>query len=92
MYRWIWLSLALAAWAGLLACNKQKPPKLDYTEKVQAGMYTPVGLPGETAPGTPENDSKYMKTATGYPEEESGKKDDKPKDEPQKPEGDKDKE
>lgn len=90
MVRWSALIVALCACAGLIACNKQKPPKLDYTEKLQAGVYSPHGLPGETAPGTPESDAKYMKTATGHPEDGASDSSQKPKDEPPKDEAAKD--
>jgi hypothetical protein len=62
MKKWLLVFSLCAAVSVLGACNKQKPPKLDYTEKSQQGVYTTHGLPGDNFVGTPESESKY----TGY--------------------------
>ena len=62
MRKLVALGVALAALALVFGCNKQKPVKLDYSEKLQDGTYTPTGMPGDGTIGTPEHESKY----TGY--------------------------
>jgi hypothetical protein len=87
MKKWLPLVALLAVLGLLLSCNKEKPPKLDYTEKFQNGTYTAVGMPGDTVAGSPEGDKKYMNTVgpTGDKKPEDQKPEDK-KPEDKKPE------
>jgi hypothetical protein len=59
MKSWLLLSALLIAIMFAFSCNKQKPPKLDYTEKFQSGEYGAVGMPGDNFVGTPESGKKY---------------------------------
>jgi hypothetical protein len=53
------LAAALIAVACLLACNKQTPPKLDYSEKLNKGVYDAKGLPGDGHVGGTPLEDKY---------------------------------
>lgn len=60
----------LVGLAGLFACNKQKVPGLDYTEKLKTGVYHTQGLPGESHIGSPAEEMKQ----SGYePKSQKGK-------------------
>ena len=84
MRNYLLLAIALIAVAFLLACNKQKPPKLDYTEKMQKGVFSNHGLPGDGYVGrTPEEDKFH-----GF-HEGDGKKPEEKKPEEKKPEAEK---
>ncbi len=79
MRKHLLLAIALIAIAFIFACNKQKPPILDYTEDMQKGMYTPYGLPGDGYVGrTPEEDKFH-----GYHGAESAKHEEKQPEEKQ---------
>ncbi len=56
----IWLlAAALLALVFTFACNKQKPPKLDYTEKLEKGLFTPNGMPGDGHVGGTHEEHRY---------------------------------
>ena len=56
----IWLlAAALLALVFTFACNKQKPPKLDYTEKMEKGVFTPNGMPGDGHVGGTREEHRY---------------------------------
>ena len=52
------LAIAIASLALLTSCYERKVVKLDYTEKVKTGYYTPNGLPGEAHVGRTEMEDK----------------------------------
>jgi hypothetical protein len=56
----IWLlAAALLALVFTFACNKQKPPKLDYTEKLEKGLFAPNGMPGDGHVGGTHEEHRY---------------------------------
>jgi len=92
MKKWMILLVALVPLALVFGCNKPKPIKLDYTEKMEQGLYDPQGLPGESHIGAPPEDFKHHGYHPGEGEEaadsqvDASKHDssDKEKDEPEK--------
>lgn len=59
MKKWMILLVTLVPLAVLSGCNQPKPVKLDYTEKMEKGLYDPQGLPGESHIGAPPEDFKH---------------------------------
>ena len=68
MKKFMILLAALVPLALVSGCNKPKPVKLDYTEKMEQGLWDPQGLPGESHIGAPPEDFKH----SGYNPSEGG--------------------
>ena len=82
----IWLLVAaLTALAFFVACNKQTPPRLDYTEKDKKGDYSYHGLPGEAFIGGTPAEDKYHGYHT-HGDDHAKPADDKKKPDEKKPE------
>ncbi|MBN2493134.1 MAG: hypothetical protein JXR96_00980 [Deltaproteobacteria bacterium] len=62
------LAIAIAALSALASCYERKVIKLDYSEKMQSGVYSPTGLPGAAHVGRTEIEDKYH----GYEAPEGG--------------------
>ena len=58
--RLAFLTVTLLAVASVAACNKQKAPRLDYTEKMKKGLFSPNGLPGENHVGATDEEKKFQ--------------------------------
>ncbi|MBW2703933.1 MAG: hypothetical protein JRF33_24195, partial [Deltaproteobacteria bacterium] len=57
----VWkLVLGIGALALLSSCYEKKVVKLDYSERLKAGYYTPTGLPGDGHVGRTEIEDKYL--------------------------------
>jgi hypothetical protein len=54
MKKIVLMGLSITFLAFIFSCNKQKPHKLDYKEKIENGTYTADGLPGEGFVGAPD--------------------------------------
>ncbi|HOX44855.1 MAG TPA: hypothetical protein PK668_14745 [Myxococcota bacterium] len=94
--RILWLAVVLfgvLAVASLGACNKQKPPVLDYTQK-EEGFFTPTGKPGAAHVGRSPQEEVHNGfqfgpgDASAKPEDPAKKPEDpkKPADPPKKDE------
>ena len=59
MKKWPWIVLALVCIALIFACNKQKPPVLDYEKSGKSEIFDQKGLPGESYVGAPPEDFKH---------------------------------
>ncbi len=71
MRRFYFALISLLFLLSTIACNKERPRKLDYTNKEKAGLYSATGLPGEGYVGQPDSATKFTDEKKTTPKAET---------------------